>query len=242
MMKSGVAGPLLRPTKSLIKWIKNYKFISDWRLMLRPMNFRMVKILSKSINWKLFCFIDPIKYCYLVLTWGLTPNIFRLGGMFKSCGIWMWPKSTVKASHQIPKCPMSKTVRSPGNVRTSVFLSYLRSGVSLPFSSATRRPWGDGLGPLPTQNLASGIGRSHWNFESMAKMKNHDFVYDRLLSKTWIKININEVVPYQGCNKSSFHLHNIEMFRMWNIQCLPHLKSYTAVNCYEKTGEVDNVF
>lgn len=54
---------------------------------------------------------------------------------------------------------MSKIVKSPGKVRTTVFLSYLRSGFSFPFSSGTRIPCGEGLGPLPTQNLASVNGK-----------------------------------------------------------------------------------
>lgn len=67
----------------------------------------------------------------------------------------MWPKSTVKASHQTPKWPMSKTVRSPGSVRTIVLRSYRRSGTSFPFSSGTLIPCGLGLFPRPTQNFAS---------------------------------------------------------------------------------------
>lgn len=44
---------------------------------------------------------------------------------------------------------------TPGKVSTMVFLSYFLSGVSLPFSSGMRMPWGDGFSPRPTQNLAS---------------------------------------------------------------------------------------
>lgn len=88
-------------------------------------------------------------------TCGLTPSIFREGGTFKFCGTCICPKSTVNASHHIPKCPTSKTVKSPGKVRTTVFRSYLRKGTSFPFSSGTLIPCGDGFGPRPIQNLAS---------------------------------------------------------------------------------------
>lgn len=97
--------------------------------------------------------------CLLLLssfrTCGLTPSIFSDGGTFKPAGICMCPKSTVNASHHIPKWPMSKMVRSPGKVNTTVFLSYFRKGVSLPFSSGILMPCGDGLDPEPAQNLAS---------------------------------------------------------------------------------------
>lgn len=92
---------------------------------------------------------------FLFLTCGLIPNIFKEGGTLRPCGILICPKSTVNASHQMPKCPISKTVKSPGSVKTTVFLSYRRSGTSLPFSSGTRIPRGEGFEPLPTQNLAS---------------------------------------------------------------------------------------
>lgn len=65
------------------------------------------------------------------------------------------PKSTVNASHQTPKWPISKMVRSPGSVKTIVFLSYLINGVSFPFSSGILIPFGVGLLPGPTQNFAS---------------------------------------------------------------------------------------
>lgn len=77
------------------------------------------------------------------------------GGTLTPSGMRTWPKSTVNASHQTPKWPISNTVKSPGNVRTIVFLSYLINGVSLPFSSGILIPFGDGLVPRPTQNLAS---------------------------------------------------------------------------------------
>lgn len=58
-------------------------------------------------------------------------------------------------SHQTPKCPISKTVNSPGSVKTIVFLSYRLNGTSLPFSSGIFNPFGDGFTPRPTQNFAS---------------------------------------------------------------------------------------
>lgn len=92
-----------------------------------------------------------------ILTCGRTPSIFRDGGTLRSDGTDTWPKSTVKASHHIPKWPMSNMVRSPGNVSTMVLRSYRRKGTSFPFSSATLMPCGVGLSPAPTQNLASKI-------------------------------------------------------------------------------------
>lgn len=89
------------------------------------------------------------------LTCGNTPSIFSDGGTFSTDGRDTWPKSTVNASHQMPKWPISNTVRSPGNVSTMVLRSYLRKGTSFPFSSATRMPCGVGFSPAPTQNLAS---------------------------------------------------------------------------------------
>lgn len=55
----------------------------------------------------------------------------------------------------MPKCPISNTVKSPGNVKTTVLRSYRLNGTSFPFSSGTLIPCGDGFGPRPTQNLAS---------------------------------------------------------------------------------------
>lgn len=92
---------------------------------------------------------------FLYRTCGLTPNIRRDGGTFTFCGICTCPKSTVNASHQMPKCPISKTVKSPGKVKTTVLRSYRLKGTSFPFSSGTLMPCGDGLEPRPTQNLAS---------------------------------------------------------------------------------------
>ena len=89
------------------------------------------------------------------LTCGETPSIFRDGGTLRFCGICTWPKSTVNASHQTPKWPIWWIVRSPGNVSTMALRSYRRSGCSFPFSSGTRIPCGDGVGPAPTQNFAS---------------------------------------------------------------------------------------
>lgn len=83
------------------------------------------------------------------------PSIRSDGGTLTPSGIRTWPKSTVNASHHTPKWPISKTVKSPGNVRTIVFLSYLINGVSLPFSSGILMPFGDGFNPRPTQNFAS---------------------------------------------------------------------------------------
>lgn len=83
------------------------------------------------------------------------PNIFSDGGTLILSGILTWPKSTVNASHHTPKWPISNTVKSPGNVSTTVFLSYLTNGDSRPFSSGIRTPFDDGFGPRPTQNLAS---------------------------------------------------------------------------------------
>lgn len=91
------------------------------------------------------------------------PNIFNDGGTLTASGILTCPKSTVNASHQMPKCPIWKTVKSPGNVKTIVFLSYRRSGVSLPFSSGIRIPFDDGFGPWPTQNFASIIFEENKN-------------------------------------------------------------------------------
>jgi len=90
-------------------------------------------------------------------TWGETPSIFRLGGTLRLWGRSTWPKSTVKASHQTPKWPMSKTVISPGRVSTIVLRSYRRRGFVFPFSSGILIPWGVGLLPWPTQNFASVI-------------------------------------------------------------------------------------
>lgn len=97
-----------------------------------------------------------------ILTCGSTPSIFSDGGTLRTDGTDTWPKSTVKASHHIPKWPMSNMVRSPGKVSTMVLRSYRRKGISFPFSSATLMPCGVGLSPAPTQNLASKI-KSLWS-------------------------------------------------------------------------------
>lgn len=104
----------------------------------------------------------------------------------------MCPKSTVNASHQIPKWPMSKTVKSPGNVSTTVFLSYLLSGTSLPFSSGTRIPCGDGFGPLPTQNFAS-VRTCMFNF---SKYEARDIQRCKLTIK-WV---VNENISWKPFN------------------------------------------
>lgn len=83
------------------------------------------------------------------------PSMRNDGGTFTASGMRTWPKSTVNASHHTPKWPMSKTVKSFGNVRTMVFLSYLINGDSRPFSSGILMPFGVGFVPRPTQNLAS---------------------------------------------------------------------------------------
>lgn len=64
--------------------------------------------------------------------------------------IWL-----ILPSHQTPKWPISKTVSSPGSVKTIVFLSYRLRGDSFPFSSDILIPFGDGFCPRPTQNFAS---------------------------------------------------------------------------------------
>lgn len=96
-------------------------------------------------------------YMVNIRTCGRTPSIFSDGGTLRDDGRTTWPKSTVKASHHIPKWPISNMVRSPGNVSTMVLRSYRRKGPSFPFSSATLMPCGVGLSPAPTQNLASEI-------------------------------------------------------------------------------------
>lgn len=112
------------------------------------------RITKSLINWIIY-----------VLTCGSTPSIFSDGGTLKPFGKVTWPKSTVKASHQTPKWPMSNIVRSPGNVSTMVLWSYRRKGTSFPFSSATLIPCGVGFSPAPTQNLASkSITVMHWVF------------------------------------------------------------------------------
>lgn len=90
-------------------------------------------------------------------TSGLMPSMRSEGGTLMPCGMRTCPKSTVNASHQMPKWPISKTVRSPGSVSTMVFFSYRLNGFSRPFSSGMRRPFGDGRCPYPTQNFASAM-------------------------------------------------------------------------------------
>ena len=152
------------------------------------------------------------------------PNIFNDGGTLTFSGMRTCPKSTVKAvdekrdlinvnvtnmvdwnspSHQTPKWPISKTVSSPGRVKTIVFLSYRRSGVSLPFSSEILIPLGDGFWPRPTQNFASEKVKAIKlkKRSTTAKISEHEWSWKSLmtLGSEWKKSN-----KYFVKNRKSF--------------------------------------
>lgn len=126
-------------------------------------------------------------YNLYILTCGRTPSIFSDGGTLRTDGTVTWPKSTVNASHHIPKWPMSNMVRSPGNVRTMVLRSYRRKGTSFPFSSATLMPCGVGLSPAPTQNLASKI-KSLWSKLTFINCTWYLFIFHFLATNKYNKI------------------------------------------------------